>query len=291
MKKFITFAAAAVVAVGISISAATNAQAGIVEWDVDQTQSYGRITIPDFNYDTGVIGNVTIRPRNYNVNNNNAWNDAGGRLAPLDGTIKTNLVDGVSVQFLSGQSNLFAVETFNARPDAAQFNGTTFTGTAAAPAAYATNVRTSSFLASQAGLVAIRGVTIDLASGVVGLGGGTTIAGGSTDLGLLTASIGADFLGLIASAIDDQLLNVTSNDLFANSGAGTITNLGGLNRRLDLTVNLPLSFDIGGGVFLNGGVAGKIVAFGTAIPEPASASLAGLAMIGLCIGRRRTRRS
>lgn len=71
--------AATLVAVGLSIAAATPARAALVTWDVDAAQSYGRITIPDFNYDTGVIGVINVRPRNYNVNTNAAWTDAGGR--------------------------------------------------------------------------------------------------------------------------------------------------------------------------------------------------------------------
>jgi len=177
--------AAALVAVGLSLSAAAPARAALVTWDVDATQSYGRITIPDFNYNVPVLGNVNIRPRNYNANNNNPWTDAGGRLAPLDGTISTNLVDGVSVQFLSGLHDLFPVQTFNARPNPAVFNGTTYTNTSTALAAFATNIRTSNFLASQLGLLAIRDVDLDLASGVVPLGGGTSIAASATSLGLL----------------------------------------------------------------------------------------------------------
>jgi len=61
---------------------------------------------------------------------------------------------------------------------------------------------------------------------------------------------------------------------------------------LTLSVNLPLSFDIGDGVFINGNVQGQIVAFATLVPEPSSVFMAGVAALGLCwAGRRRFRRS
>jgi len=284
--------AATLVAVGLSIAAATPARAALVSFDVDPAQSYGRITIPDFNYTVDVLGTINVRPRNYNVNNNNAWTDAGGRLAPLDGTISTNLVDGVSVQFNSGLNNLFAVETFNARPNPAVFNGTTYTNTTTDLAAFATNIRTNNFLASQLGLLAIRDTQLDIASGVIPLGGGTSIAGSATNLGLSSAQIGADFVGLAASAIDDVLQSVTSDDLFGNTGAGSITVVDFLTRKLTLAVNLPLVFDLGDGVIINGNVQGQIVAYATLVPEPSTVAMAGVAALGLCFaGRRRFRRS
>lgn len=284
--------AATLVAVGLSLLAAAPAQAALVNFDVDPAQSYARLTIPDFNYAVDVLGTINVRPRNFNVNNNNAWVDSGGRLAPLDGTIATNLVDGVSVQFLTGANNLFAVETFNARPNPAVFNGVdSYTNTSTALAAFATNIRTNNFLVSQFGLLAMRDVQMDMQSGVLALGGGTNIAAGATNLGLESVEIGLDAVGLAASALDDILTTITSNDLFANAGGGTITVVDPLTRKLTLTVNMPLVFDLDG-VILNGSVTGQIVAFATLVPEPSTIAMAGIAALGLCFaGRRRFRRS
>ena len=105
------------------------ASASVVTWDVDPTNSYIQLTIPDQTLAVTNIGNVTIRMRD--ASSTTQWTDAGGRRASLDGAIATEYMDGTSITFLGGLHNLYARETTSLRPNPAEWSAATtnYTGT------------------------------------------------------------------------------------------------------------------------------------------------------------------
>lgn len=285
------------------LALAAPARAGLVTWDVDPAQSFMRLTIADQAIPVEGVGNVTIRLRD--ATSTSSWTDAGGRRAFLDGTLSTNLIDTISVQFNSGSHNLFALEQTNLRPNPAQFTGPadadnpdgTYVGTGTAPAAFGARVRGSaSILTFDAAFLAIRDAFLDIASGAIALGGGTTIAGNTTNVGIASASIDVDGLALplgLGQAIPDIFNETIGLGTLANTTGGSIVVVGGpgsLDRMLTLTVTVPIALDVEG-ILINGSATGTIVAFAT-IPEPSSVLLASFAAFGLMwAGRRRFRRS
>ena len=74
----------------------------------------------------------------------------------------------------------------------------------------------------------------------------------------------------------------------ANTGTYAYTG-GGTNLRLTVPIATAFSIDLGGGTFLNGTVAGRMVA-NAAVPEPSTFALAGLGMVSLVALVRRRRR-
>jgi hypothetical protein len=137
------FALAAALA---ALACTTPAVAGIVSWNVDPAASFLRLSVPDqlISLNNAVLD---LRVRN---SNNSAWNDAGGRRAFLDGTIVTQLNDGNSIEFLSGQHSLVALEDHSLRPNPAAFNPSLtsslnpdgqYSNATTAPAAFGARVR------------------------------------------------------------------------------------------------------------------------------------------------------
>jgi hypothetical protein len=278
------------------VGAVSSARADLVSWNVDPTASFVRLNIPD---QTLTIGTTTATVRMRDAGSNSNWTDAGGRRAFLDGTLSTNLVDGTYVQFYSGQHNLEALEQTNLRPNPAAYNpgvtnaenpDGTYGNTSTAAAALGARVRaTVSILTVDAAFLALRDVLFDLASGAIPLGGGNSIAGSTTALGIQSSLGDLDGLSiiLVGQPIPDTLNAPISTPNQVNTSGGTITNLGGLNRRLDLSVTMSLNLDLDGTPIM-GTVTGNLRAFAV-IPEPSSIALlsVGTAAFGLTAYRRR----
>lgn len=281
---------------------AGSAKAAIVNWDIDPSASFIRLNLPDVPTSDSTIGNLTVRLRNFG--NSGVWSDAGGRRAFYDGTIQTQYVEGVSLQFLAGQHNAFALEAHNARPNPAAWSTSatdatntagSYTNTTTALAAYASRARVSvaALLGAtvDAGQIAFRDIELDFQSGSIAMLGGMVFAGGTTNAGIMTAVVDFDGVSLLgAQPIKDELNRAVPNLVALNSGGGVITDLGGLNRRLDYTMNVVIAYDLGGGFTLNGWATGAIVAFAT-VPEASTLGLLGLATIafGGVWARRRMR--
>ena len=139
------------------------ASAGVLMWDVDPTNSYIRLTIPDQTLAVTNVGNVTLAMRD--ATSTTQWTDAGGRRASLDGEIATDYVDGTSIIFLGGLHNFSALERTSLRPNPADWNAATtnYTGTSTAPAALGGRARGSYIILTfDAAFMAFRSVRLDI---------------------------------------------------------------------------------------------------------------------------------
>lgn len=292
---------------------ASQAQAAIVNWNIDSANSYLRLNLP-LNVTTSLSGTtVTVRLRN---ENNATWSDAGGRRSNVSGSIATNYYDGSpTLQYLAGASSINSVNFGSFRPNPAQFStsatnasspGGTYTGTGGVPHSFyvranaaAQIIITIQITGARLGL---RDLVYDAGGAPIALtgGGGNYTATSGGDFGIIGGLYDLDAevqTGLLASIgqITDDVAGGSLTSLFggpvnaANTGSLSITNLGGLNRRLDQVVAIPFSFDLGGFI-LNASIDGQIRAFATVpVPEPASLTLAGLAVTAVAFRRRRRR--
>jgi hypothetical protein len=246
--------------------------AEVVTWNVDQIQSYLRLTIPDQTVAVTNLGNVTVRIRD--ANSTTQWTDAGGRRAALDGLLATDFVDGTSITFLGGTHNLFAIEGTSLRPNPTDWSAATtnYVGTTTAPAALGGRVRGTYILTFDAAFLAFRDLKLDitnLTAGPLLLTNGA-FASGATRCGIASAVADVDGLELplgLGQPIPDLLDAALSPVVQTNAAGGSITNLGGLNRQLTYNISLPtLTFDLGG-TLVSGSAAGLIVATAT-LPAP-----------------------
>jgi hypothetical protein len=285
-RRFLKVSAFVLLGVGVSGSAS----AGFVEWDIDSAASFVRLTLPDQTIPVEGIGNVTARLRD--AGSTSQWTDAGGRMAPLDGTIATNFAIGSSIEFLTGQSNTFALEIRNLRPDPNSFdpNNTNadnpdgqYSGTATAPAAFGARVRATYILTFDAAFLSFRDVLFDFDSGVIGLDGGGNYTGSQSDFGIASTLIDVDGLSLplgLGQPIPDILGGSITDIVSLNTAGGSIADLGGDLYRLAYNINVPISVDIEG-IVVTGSAAGQIVAYATvAVPEAGSLALMIVAAFG-----------
>ncbi len=289
MRLMKTSAALHVAAALAFLLVSASARASMISWDVDPSQSYIRLNLPDqaVTVDTTT---ATIRLRDANSTSN--WTDAGGKRAFLDGTIATDFVDGASIEFLSGLNNLFALEQTSLRPNPAAFNPNlvdgsnpdgTYTDTSTALAAFGARVRGSvSILTLDLGYLAIRDVLFDIGSGIVPLDGLGNYLGNTTAVGIPSSVVDVDGLNaaLVGQVIPDVYHASLTVPSQTNTAGGTVTNLGGLLRQLTVSVNVPIAIDLDGTI-VTGSATGQIVAFAV-VPEPSSLLMAGIAALGLC---------
>ena len=303
---------------------ASQSQAALIAWNIDSAQSYVRLNLPLTTTSevdiAGVPTTVYIHLANQSQSaagigtalstalSNGSWSDAQGRRAAIEGTLATNYFEewfptpGNSIEFLQGQHSSVAVQSFNAIPNPGVWNGSEYTDNSTAPAAF--GVRLNAYtainvfgtlrvaLSSTVGYLAIRDVEYDI-DGVVNLGGlagNYGQAGGGIQLGVVAGS--ADIKGetpfglsLLPSLRDEDLTGLTGGGLLSNVVNDlTITNLGGFDRRLTQTINIPLEFDVDG-IILTGSIQGLLVAT-AAVPEPTSGILVGIGLVALLRRRR-----
>jgi hypothetical protein len=282
----------------VGLTTAT-AQSALVTWNIDSSQSFLRLTIPDQDL---VLGGQDLIIRLRDVGNNDAWTDAGGRASNIQGTLATNF-SGSSISYLSGQHSVTAIESGSFRPNPAAWNSGLVNGenpdgqysnNSGAPAAFAARVYAGAlggFLNFDAAFLAIRDVSYALSgSSNLSSSGGLQVADDPSNflLGIESSSIDIDgldlgFLGQPIPDIRDQSLG----GLLGSSSANTleIENLGGLDRKLTQLIEISVEFDVNG-ILVQGSASGQIVAFAT-IPEPSSASLLALATFVGMFRRRR----
>jgi hypothetical protein len=245
--------------------------ASVVTWDVDPTNSYVRLTIPDQSINVTDIGNVTLRMRD--ASSTSQWTDAGGRRAALDGQIVTDYMEGSWISFRGGSHNLYALEATALRPNPTAWGTTNYTDTSTALAALGGRVRGTYILTFDAAFVAFRSVKLDITNatgGVLVITNGA-FATNTTRCGISTALVDVDGLELplsLGQPIPDVLHASMDPMVEQNVGGGSITNLGGLNRKLTYTINIPqLTMDLSGTI-VTGSVAGLVVAYAVLPPPP-----------------------
>lgn len=270
----------------VGLACNNSAQAALINWTVDSSQSYVRLDL--------------FHPLDqHHVRNQDlgTWTDAGGRLATVEGTIASNVVLGpgaslASIQFLGPAGT--AVEDKLLRPNPAAFvptatnvsnpNGS-YTSTAATSAAYGGALTVFSIPSSTVGRFSFSGVTYALNSGVIALGAPSAqLPAGSTNFGIGDATFGFDgaTISVFGQLAPDSLTNVALTG--TNSPAGSIAWLGGNIYQLTYQVRVEAGGFTGiDGFPLDSILIGEIVATATIVPEPSSLALGAIALLSLCI--------
>ncbi len=272
----------------------SSVQADLINWTVDSSQSWARLTIPDQVIDFEGTA-LTVRFRDQN--STTQWTDGGGRLANLQGTLATHYDElGQSLSFIQGAQNLSAIQTTGSiagqfRPNPAAWDpiAATYTDSSGAPAAFGARIRGTALIFNfDVGFLALRNVAIDA--------GGTSSLSGSG--GNFVADSPTNFLLGTRSEVDLHGFSVLGNDIeslrgelvemplsILNSGDLTIENLGGSVRRMTKNFLIDLEIPLNDNVSVSGTIQGQIVAV---VPEPASSAVIGLIVIcGLMCQRRR----
>jgi hypothetical protein len=288
-------------AVVVALGAAAPARADLVPWEVDETLSQIALAVPDQVVTLDTL-TATIRLRNPSGGDAGPWNV--GNVAAVAGRIVTEYQDGVSIEFLSGLHDLFALDSGSYRPNPAAFDPLLvnaenpdgqFANTSTAPGAYGARVRaTVSIFTLDAAFINFTEVLHDIFSPVLPIASGSFDGQGLT-MGFELATIAFDGLStLVGQPIPDaqgtQLLDVLGTNLVAGA---TITAPDPMEpdlRMLTLPVDLDLVVVVGG-VPLDASATGTIVAF-TTIPEPGITSMfASGAVLLAFLDRRRSRRA
>ncbi len=271
-KNFRFAAGIGAVVASLGLAPAT-ARALTLTWDVDSAASSIQLTVPDqtVHVTHNNIGDIKILMRD--PSNDSQWTEAGGRRAYIDGTITTPYVDSTSITFLSGSNNLYALEQANLRPNPADWNAAalSYTNTRTAPAGLGARVRGNYIIifTFDIAYLALRDIRFDIAGGSLPITGGA-FPGGQTRLAISSAVGDVDGLELplsLGQPVPDLWRESLTPIVGTNSSGGTVQDLGGRNRKLTYTINLPsISIDLQG-TMLTGSAAGQIVAYAT-LPEP-----------------------
>jgi hypothetical protein len=247
------------------------ARAAVVDWTINSAQSYIRLNIPDQDIPIDETNLLPLGLRDY-VNGTTiapSWTDAGGKRSFVGGTIKTDYVEGTSLQFIAGQQDVNALEGGSFRPDPAAWNGSSYNANTGAAAAFGANVILGPGTGSDivAGDIALRNIDYDLLGSVLLAPGG----GGWTTASVYNVGLKAGAFADLDSILGLYLREETLGDAFDapnTLGSLTITNLGGNQRRLTLVISVPLEITVDP-VVLDANITGVIVADATvAAPAP-----------------------
>jgi hypothetical protein len=256
--------------------------ADTVVWTIDSQNSFVRLNIPDQNIEIPSIPGSPILEAGLRGFSGDLefpiqpgpWSDDRGRRSFVDGTIVTEYVDGVSIEFVQGEHTAAAVQadSFYPNSDIETLTDDDPFGTEPSPGSFGA-VLVALPNAPDGGLpigfAAFRGIEYDL-SGNVGLqpsGGGWTNTD-SFEIGLLAATLDA-----IVIAVDREDTHGVVIDplLETNSGGLTIEDLGGDQRKITVVINIPIEIDVDE-VPLQASITGVIVAFAT-VPAAANATI------------------
>ncbi len=226
----------------------------LTTWAIDPSQSYLSLVIADqvVNYDGT---DITIRVRNQ-TGDSGPWNE--GNSAAIAGTIRTNYIDGHSIEFLAGQVDIVGVESGDYRPNPSDFDPDAidaenplgrFMGTSKAPAVFGGRVRASLVVIWEvtvdAGFVSFGNVTYEVASGRLPVTG-NRFASNLLTVGIRSSDLGIDGVSVvvIGQPVPDVLTTLTDVTITNGAPTGTIEDLGGQNRRMTIPCALELSVPI-----------------------------------------------
>jgi len=266
-----------------------------IDWTIDQTASKLTLAIPD---QVVNLNGTTLTLQLRNQSGTTAtWNQ--GNTASLAGTIASEykeLSGGPSLQFLSG-GTAHGVDSGSYRPNPAAFSPTpsagngTYANSSTAPGVFGARAR-QPFGSDTLNLAYFSFHNVDLAlagtASLAGTNGNYTYAAAQASLGLADTDLAIQGLNalVVGQLFPNTISSISATPTALNFGTATITNLGGLNRKMTIPVSVTNQFDLLGNPVVFA-FTGQIVAY-AAVPEPSGVVLAGVGMatIMLC-GRRR----
>ncbi len=256
-----------------------------VSWTIDTAASSLSIAIQDQPIDLNGTA-ATVRVRNQSGGDAGPWNV--GNTAHFTGTIDTDYVDGSTIQFLAGQTNVLGVNSGSYRPKPSDYAGGTvnpdgtasggdFTGTATAPGVFGARFRaTVSVLGFpvtvDAAFASFYNTKYEIASDTLPITAGSFPIN-TTNIGISDTLIGIDGLTvpIVGQPVPDSITRIT--DAVGPNGqlTATVANSGPLTRQLTIPILLDLSIPVDADPMHNllATATGTIVANAT-LPPPSS---------------------
>jgi len=297
--------AAALAVCGVALMTA-KAKADALTFTLDSTQSYLTLNIPNFSYSGNNI-NLTGQNRTNGAPISTAWSASTttGNTAFVSGTLATTVGGSFTgktlsaIQFISGANSLSAISSGNYRPNPAAYNSVTsaMNNNGPSPGDYGA---TAHVILGNAGLISFDNVQYDIGSNNL-LPTSNTVTTGTFALNNPSHVVSAGVLQSIFSVQGLSIIiagQVIPNDV-ASSGAllstvttsspGTYTYTSSTNLQIKWPISIPISIDVGGGIFINGTGSGQLIA-NAVVPEPSTIALAGLGMVSLVAMVRRRRK-
>jgi hypothetical protein len=281
---------------------AGSARAEHVDFVVDSSHSYLTLAIPNFLY-SGASFNLNGQNRTNGAPLATAWSTTTGNTAFLSGSFSTTIGGSLSggtinsVQFIAGSSTMTALTSGNFRPNPAAFNSAgplpNYNNSSPHAADFGGVVHSAAF--ANAAYFSLSSSTFDLETNnsvsvtsnqfPVNLVGNSLITGLSTTLFALQGGN----VPLLGTIIPDQLtpLSGLSKGDTATGLATFVLGSSGNPTTVTIPISVAFSIPIGGGIFLNGTATGQVVA--SAVPEPSTLALAGVAATFLTVWIRRRR--
>jgi hypothetical protein len=274
----------ALVVAGLTIGVAWPeiAAADRILWDIDPSQSYFKISIPD--QPVGTLGTVQMRDA---PSGSTSW--TVGNQAPIDGLIGTEFT-GAHLQLLGGvDSSIVGVDTGSYRPNPAAFNAANtnaanpdgqYSNTTSGAAVFGSKIRANNGpFTTDVAYWSANNVTYDITAGQTLFeynGFGLGLLNPSATLGIFsnasqtvaTGMLNMDNLvvPIIGQILPDMVGSPTTIFGGANSGAGAIGIVSGNKLEIALTFNMSVPLLNSSGFAVNGQVAGKLVAFANYTP-------------------------
>lgn len=255
-------------------------RATFVQWDVDATQSKVTLAIPaqavSFPNGDGTSTSINMQVRNQS--GGNTWNQ--GNTAFFDGLLNSEYTEGAAhtIQFLSNPiGQLPGLNSGNYRPNPAAYNPAvtdaanpdgTFANTSTSAAVFAAKIQGVIGVALDAGFFSFYNTSFNLTSNPLNVTGttGGTFDGVGVSFGLAQSGFAIDGVTIpfVGQKIPDTLTSIDNIQGVSTAATASVTNLGGLNRRLNLTMTVPGAIDFEG-TTLTMTITTTIVATGVAL--------------------------
>lgn len=299
--RFIASGFAAAVVFGAS--AATPANGAPVIWNIDTSQSYITVDIPD----QPVPGLGTLQFRNQ-TGTQTRWN--AGNKTQVVGTLMTDVVLGESIQFLTTSAgDTVARPGSNYRPNPAAFNPLNtnaanpdgqYSDASTSLAAYGAKIRGLNGIALDVAYISATSVDYDITSAKLNFAGGSFTPNLNLDATALVNYDGltVPFIGQILPDFVGKPLTFFAGDNFAGAITQPMASMApsSLDHPDDYVLFFPISMTVpvlvGSGFDITGQITGQIVAYAHIVPEPSTFALALIGVLGLSAHavRRRFRR-
>jgi len=263
------------------------ARATAVTWTINSATSSVKLSIPDQIVDGNKVGvrNLTGSGSSWTI----------GSTASVSGTLATDYIEGGSLDFVPG-SNIVALNTGNYRPNPAVFSPSAagpgnptgiYLGNSTAPGVFGAKLVAVDVFGATVAYLAFRNVNLGIDSGAMPFVGNTFNTAVGLNFGIASAGLDIDGIGLLIpeNIIPDALNNPIASIAANAHPNGTIADLGGLNRRITIPINVPLLLNFEGST-LNATLTGQIVA-NAVVPEPTTLMMAGIGLLTLTFRARR----